>query len=75
MSFMNALARARSDFMALPGLELSMPQAVRLWSLGVDDCRLIVDALVDSGIVEWTPRRTIVRCGRVSSLAMQRKAS
>lgn len=75
MSFMNSLVRARSDFMALPGLELSMAQAVRLWNLGLDDCRLVVDALVDGGIVEWTPRRTIVRAGRASSLTLQRRAS
>ena len=48
----------------MPGLELTMPQAVRLWSLGPDDCRSIVDALVDAGFLTWTARRTIVRTER-----------
>ena len=28
-----------------------MPQAVRLWDLGVDDCRYVIDALVDAGFL------------------------
>jgi hypothetical protein len=52
------------DFVEMPELELTMPQAVRLWSLGADDCRFVVDALVDAGFLAWTARRTIVRSGR-----------
>ena len=44
--------------------ELTLPQAVRLWTLGVDDCRYVIDALVDVGFLKWTNRRTIVRTGR-----------
>ena len=47
----------------MPGLELTLPQAVRLWTLGADDCRYVIDALVDVGFLKWTPRRTIVRTG------------
>jgi hypothetical protein len=53
------------DFTDMPGLELTVPQAVRLWGLGADDCRSVVDALVDAGFLRWTPRWTIVRAGRV----------
>jgi hypothetical protein len=51
----------RDDFNEMPGLELTLPQAVRLWNLGADDCRFAVDALVDVGFLRWTTRRTIVR--------------
>ena len=56
--------RIRGDYMEMPGLELTTPQAVRLWNIGVDDCRVVLDALVDAGFLKWTARRTIVRTGR-----------
>jgi len=59
----------------MPGLELTMPQAVRLWSLGVDDCRSVIDALVDAGFLRWTVRRTVVRTGRVTAFAEERRPS
>lgn len=65
MDFTTAVDRARMDFTDMPGLELTVPQAVRLWGLGADDCRSVVDALVDAGFLRWTPRWTIVRAGRV----------
>ena len=64
MTFADAVDRVRADFTEMPGLELSLPQAIRLWSLGLDDCRSVVDALVDAGFLRWTGRRTIVRSGR-----------
>ncbi len=54
--------------MEMPGLELTMPQAVRLWSMGADDCRHVIDALVEAGFLRWTARRTIVRTGRVPTV-------
>jgi hypothetical protein len=63
MSFAALVDRVRDDFMEMPGLELTMAQAVRLWSLGLDDCRTVVDALVDAGFLMWTARRTIMRSG------------
>ena len=64
MDFASAVDRVRDDFNEMPGLELSVPQAVRLWHMGVDDCRYVLDALVDAGFLRWTPRWTIVRSGR-----------
>ena len=61
MTFATAVDRVRADFTEMPGLELTMPQAVRLWSMGMDDCRFVVDALVDAGFLQWTSRRTIAR--------------
>jgi len=64
MSFATVVDRVRMDFMEMPELEVTLPQAVRLWTLGMDDCRFVIDALVDAGFLAWTPRRTIVRKGR-----------
>jgi hypothetical protein len=64
MSFATAVDRVRADFVEMPELELTLPQAVRLWTLGMDDCRHVIDALVDAGFLAWTPKRTIVRKGR-----------
>ena len=64
MSFATVVDRVRGEFVEMPGLELTLPQAVRLWTLGADDCRYVIDALVDAGFLKWTPRRTIIRTGR-----------
>ena len=64
MSFAALVDRVRMEFVEMPEMELTLPQAVRLWSLGMDDCRYVIDALVDAGFLAWTPRRTIVRRGR-----------
>jgi hypothetical protein len=64
MSFAAVVDRVRAEFVEMPGLELTLAQAVRLWTLGADDCRFVIDALVDVGFLQWTPRRTIVRTGR-----------
>ena len=64
MSFATVVDRVRLDFTEMPELELTLPQAVRLWTLGLDDCRFVLDSLVDAGFLTWTPRRTVVRRGR-----------
>jgi hypothetical protein len=64
MSFAAVVDRVRVDFVEMPEMELTLPQAVRLWSLGMDDCRYVIDSLVDAGFLAWTPKRTIVRKGR-----------
>jgi len=63
MSFAVVVDRVRADFMEMPGLELTLPQAVRLWAIGMDDCRFVIETLVDAGFLKWTARRTIVRTG------------
>ena len=65
MTFALMVDRARADFMEMPGLELTLPQAVRLWHLGADDCRAVLDALIDLGFLRWTAKRTVVRTGQV----------
>ena len=64
MSFAAVADRVRLDFVEMPELEVTLPQAVRRWTLGADDCRYVIDALVDTGFLAWTPKRTVVRKGR-----------
>jgi len=61
MSFARVVDQVRMEFVLMPELELTLPQAIRLWRLGMDDCRFVIDALVDAGFLAWTPRRTVVR--------------
>jgi hypothetical protein len=61
MTFITLVERAKAEFMEMPGLQLTLPQAARLWNLGVDDCRYVIDSLTDSGFLRWTPARTVVR--------------
>jgi len=61
MNFSHVVDRVRAHFTEMPGLELTLPQAVRLLGFGLDDCRYVIDALVDAGFLRWTARRTIVR--------------
>ena len=61
MAYADVVDRIRSDFDDVPGMELTLGQASRLWHIGPDDCRYVLDALVDAGFLQWTPRRTIAR--------------
>ena len=63
MTVTAVIDRVRAEFVEMPGLELTLPQAVRLWGLGADDCRHVLDSLADAGFLKWTARRTVVRTG------------
>lgn len=63
MTFTTLVNRARADFLEMPGLQLTLPQAVRLWNMGVDDCRDVLDTLVDAGFLRWTEAGTVVWTG------------
>jgi hypothetical protein len=64
MSFALLVNRVRSEFVEMPGLELTFQQAMRLWHLGPDDCGGIIKALVNVGFLRWTPRATVMWTGR-----------
>lgn len=63
-SFFRVVDRARAEFVEMPGLEVTLPQAARLWNLSVDECRRVIDVLTDAGFLRWTAGRTVVRTGR-----------
>lgn len=53
--------RARSEFNEMPGLQLTPAQAARLWGLDMQACRHVINTLVESSFLRWTPRGTVVR--------------
>ncbi len=61
MAYADVVDRIRTDFNEAPAMELTLGQAARLWHIGPDDCRFVLDALVDDGFLHWTARRTIAR--------------
>jgi len=64
MTIARLIDRARAEFMEMPGLALTLPQAARLWNLGMDDCRTVIDVLTGAGFLRWTESQTVVRTGR-----------
>jgi len=42
------LQRIRGEYLEMPGLRLTPEQAGRLWSLDLDTCRRLLEALVEA---------------------------
>ena len=61
MSSTDVVSRVRSEFLEMPGLQLTVPQAARLWGLEHRDCHDVIETLVASAFLRWTPRGTVVR--------------
>src|SRR5262245_44638605 len=59
--------RVRSEFNEMPGLQLTLPQAARLWGLDHEASRLVIDALVEGSFLRWTARGTVVRIDRAAA--------
>ena len=55
------VGRARNEFLEMPDLQLTVPQAARLWGLEIQACKAVIDALVAIHFLRWTSRATIVR--------------
>jgi len=53
--------RVRGEFIEMPGLQLTMAQAARLWGLDLAACRNVVDVLVDTAFLRWTENGKIIR--------------
>lgn len=56
--------RIRGEFNEMPGLQLTIPQAARLWGVRLPDCHDIVNVLVAEKFLRLTPWGTIVRVGQ-----------
>ena len=59
--------RVKSEFNEMPGLQLTLPQAARLWGLDHEASRLVIDALVERSFLRWTARGTVVRIDRAAA--------
>ena len=53
--------RVRGEFIEMPGLQLTIEQASRLWGLDLSACRHVVEVLVESDFLRWTPAGRIAR--------------
>lgn len=56
--------RIRGEFLEMPGLQLTLPQAAKLWGLEPVACRDVVDVLVESSFLRWTPSGTVMRADK-----------
>ena len=61
MEFEAILRRVRAEFVEMPGLRLTPAQATRLWGVERDMCHAVIDALIDSAFLRWTPAGALVR--------------
>jgi hypothetical protein len=42
----------RSEFQEMPEMHLTFSQVKRLWNLSTDDCELVLDYLLDAGLLD-----------------------
>jgi hypothetical protein len=61
MDFESVVRRVRAEFLEMPGLRLTFAQAMRLWGLGEDDCRQVIETLVRSCFLQRTESGEVVR--------------
>ena len=61
MDFPSLVRRVRSEFNEMPGLRLTPEQAARLLGLDSSSCQRVINALVQSDFLRWTPDGTVVR--------------
>ena len=61
MRIEDVLQRIQGEFLEMPGLRLTAPQAQRLWGLERDTCDALLRALVDAKFLAQTRDGAFVR--------------
>ena len=61
MESQTLVQRVRSEFLEMPGLRLTPAQAARLWQMDSALCQHVIDCLVGSDFLRWTPAGAVVR--------------
>lgn len=61
MRIEDVLQRIQGEFLEMPGLRLTAPQAQRLWGLERDTCDALLGALVDANFLAQTRDGAFVR--------------
>jgi hypothetical protein len=56
-----AANRIRGEFLEMPGLRLTIRQAARLWGLEPAACEHVIELLVQSAFLRWTPGGMVAR--------------
>ena len=52
-------ARARAEFLEMPGLSLTLGQASRLCGACPEDCQRVLDELIEDGLLCWAGDRYV----------------
>jgi hypothetical protein len=55
------MVRIEAEFAEMPGLNLTLPQAQRLWGIDHSTCIAVFRVLTDRGVVRRTPRGQYIR--------------
>jgi hypothetical protein len=61
MDLETLLGRVRAEFREMPGLRLTPAQARRLWGLEQEVCGAVIDTLVSTAFLRWTPAGAVTR--------------
>ena len=61
MEFEPLMRRIRCEFLEMPGLRLTLAQAMRLWNLEQEMCERVVGALVRASFLRMTAGGLITR--------------
>ena len=64
MKVQSLVERIRGEFREMPGLQLTLAQAQRLFGLDPVACRRVIDTLVEASFLRWTETGTVVQVGR-----------
>ena len=59
--FHNVVERVRCEFLEMPGLRLTLPQAARLWGLDLPSCEAVMDALIQNDFLRRTTSGAVTR--------------
>ena len=59
--FDRIVRRVREEFLEMPGLRLTPPQARRLWGLDGEACHAVIERLVACAFLKWTPGGAVTR--------------
>ena len=61
LEFQRLVERVRGEFLEMPGLRLTIPQAARLWGLDRLSCEAVVDVLIRSEFLQRTASGPVAR--------------
>jgi hypothetical protein len=67
MQFDAVARRVLAEFEEMPGLTLTMRQASRLFGLDPEQCRIVLDALIDAAYLRETRAGAVTRGERMAA--------
>lgn len=54
------LRRVVAEYLEMPGLQLTIEQARRLWGGDADTCQQVARVLVERGVLRWSRERRLM---------------